>query len=356
LVEAELKNQQTRLGRMEDIEGEPGPGHYFFGSVLLFGVEDGTKIAELPKHVTRWPEPKKADEGPATELATEPAEVPEDVDAESGAIGGIKIENLGEHLKGRKVGDVVNIETTGPENHEVIPIRGRNVRVEFTIGRITKLIPAEVQDLIDMFGFEGENELRQQIKLVLNMRIESEQREVMRAQVIRHLLDNIEMELPERISESQTARIIESTRLRLQQRGIPEVTIEEKMADLRAASQQRASHDLKAQFVLERLVQDNEIQVEEHELQARIMQMAQQRGQRPDKVRDELVKNNRIYVLASQIAHEKAIDQLIDKAEVSEITAEEWNKEMGQGQQQQQQQQQQAADGGDEKSEEEKTD
>lgn len=334
LVDTELKNQQTRFGRMEDVGDEPGPGHYFFGSVVLLD-EHGAKIAELPKHVTRWPEPKK-DAAPASiasgdetaAAATEEEVGPEGVEAVAGAIGGIRIENLGEHLRGRKVGDVVNIETVGPANHEVIPVRGRNVRLEFTIGRITRLIPATTEHLVELFGFEDEAELREQIGLVLNMRIEGEQREVMRAQVIRYLLDNIQMELPERISEAQTRRVMGSARLRLQQRGMPDVQIEEKIADLRTASLQRAQHDLKAQFILDRLVMDSEIQVTERELNGRIMGMAQQRGVRPDKFREDLIKNNQVYLLANQIAHEKAVDLIIEKGNVTTLTAEEWNKEM----------------------------
>lgn len=65
--------------------------------------------------------------------------------------------------------------------------------------------------------------------------------------------------------------------------------------------------------------------VGENEVNNRIARMARQRGERPDQLRAELAKSNRLGSIALEMREQKALDRIIDKAEVSEVSLEEWN-------------------------------
>jgi trigger factor len=328
MVDREIAAQQKRFGDLEDIEGDPQPGTIFTGQLVLYDPA-GVKVAELPQHATRWPDP--AEEDPDTDTISSVDDEDNDrdkPDPETGALGGFQIEKLGTHLEGKKPGDVVVIETEGPENHEVEMIRGEKVKIEFTIDRVANLIPTTTEDLLDKFVLESEDQLREQIMLAINQKIQHEQHEVMRAQIVKFLLAEIEFDIPERVSATQTARMVENVRLRLLSRGVPEVKIEEQMAEVRSASAQKAAHDLKVELILEKLADQLDVEVTEGEINGRIAMIARQQGERPEKVRQELIKSRRAAALVGQLRREKAVDMLVQKAEVSDISAEEWNATM----------------------------
>jgi len=168
LVEQELTNQCRQHGRMEplDEETEPGPGHFLRGRVALYNLEEDPyeSVAVNPRAVVRWPE---ADSDGA------------------GALGGVRIENLAEHLQGKGVGDSISVEAVGSENHEIVEIRGRNIRLEFQIEDIRQLIPADREELATQLGCADEADLRARIKDALQAQIATEQREVMHRQIVR---------------------------------------------------------------------------------------------------------------------------------------------------------------------------
>ena len=65
--------------------------------------------------------------------------------------------------------------------------------------------------------------------------------------------------------------------------------------------------------------------VSENEVNSRIARLARQRGERPDQLRNELAKANRIGAIASELREQKTLDRIIDKAEVTETSIDEWN-------------------------------
>ncbi len=306
LVDAEISRQKERNGQIEVIDGTGGPGDFYMGSAVLMDAE-GETIVDAPTTVAKYPLEK---------------------DNGKGTLGGIEIENLTDHLKDKVASDKVTIETTGPTNHEIEAIRDQKIKIEFDIMQVSRLIPLTIEQLIEGFGLPDEETLRIQIRMLLDSQVASEQRDVLHRQVNRFLLDNIEMELPEKASEAMAQQVLHSTRLSLLQRGLSEVEIEAELAQIRSASETRAQRDLKTHFILERLSVDHKIEVDENEINSRITQIARQQGKRPNAVRDELVKSGQAMSMVSQIRHEKAADIVVDLATVTDISAEDWNKLM----------------------------
>lgn len=302
MIDKEISLQRERRGRLEPVEGDAEKGDFFIGRIWATNTE-GKEVAALQQGVTRWP----IDESGA------------------GAIGGIRVEKLADILKGRKAGDVIEIELTGPENHEIEDIRGKKITVRQNVEHIGRLHPASMEEILAGAGMPSEEELRKRLESALGEVIENEKREVMRRQVIRYLLEKTEVPLPERASAAQAQRTLEGMRLRLLQRGVPDHAIETNLAEMRAASAERGKRDLKIFFILERIAEQFGLSVNEQELNGRIFQIARARGMRPDKVRSELVESGQLAPLALQIRHEKAADHLVGMAKVSDISAEAWN-------------------------------
>ena len=66
------------------------------------------------------------------------------------------------------------------------------------------------------------------------------------------------------------------------------------------------------------------MKVSDEEILGRIAQMAAERGVRPDKMRKELMRRNQIGFVAQQIREHKALDAVVARAKVTEVTPEEF--------------------------------
>jgi FKBP-type peptidyl-prolyl cis-trans isomerase (trigger factor) len=98
--------------------------------------------------------------------------------------------------------------------------------------------------------------------------------------------------------------------------GIPQESISENIEKLRASTGEQAIKELKRNIIMEDVVSKLEITVSDPEVNGWIYQIASQYDRRPEKVRDELQANGRLDELKSQIGMEKAIDKILEMAEV----------------------------------------
>jgi len=246
----------------------------------------------------------------------------------SGAILGLKIDDFAKQVGSPKAGDSLKIKTTGPDNHENEDIRGKKLEITFDVEQVQRIVPASMEDVLAKYGMSEEAQLREGITLRLNQRIHSEQQAAMRQQVVKYLLDQVDFELPERLTSQQAAQNLDRQRAEMMYRGVEEDEIEKQLADIRSQSDERASRDLKVFFLLAKIAQDFEIQVSEQDIGARIIQMASERGMPAEKLRDDLIRHNQIQAIGQQIREHKAIDQLVEKADVEEVSAEDYRKKV----------------------------
>ena len=304
MVDREMRLQQERRGQVVPVEGEAQPGDFFFGRALLIDAASGATLGTVAETISRMPREEDPDQGP---------------------MAGIRIEGLRGLLTGKKAGDTVTAETTGPENHELEAVRGTPIRIEFSIVNVGRLIPATVEQLMQMSGSQDEAQLRQRLEDAMRNQVALEQQDILRRQVAKHLIENTTMDLPKRASAAQAQRTLEQFRLRMLNQGIPAYLVEERMASIREASSERAQRDLKLMFIMERLCEMFDVKITEQEVNGRVVQIARQQNIRPEQLRNELIRSGRASMLVAQLRHEKAADEIIRKGSVTEVPREEWN-------------------------------
>ncbi|MBI1370169.1 MAG: trigger factor [Planctomycetes bacterium] len=246
-----------------------------------------------------------------------------------GVVSGILIRDLGKELAGKKKGDIVKLEADGPASHEVEALRGKKLNIELTVRKVERLEPLPVDELVTMVGMESETELREQIKQQLSGKADQTQRQAMAAQVVKTLLEKVTLELPEGLSNRQAEQILHRRQYEMMMRGAKPQDIEEKLAELRAASQETAQKELKSLFILDAVAQKLEVEVTDNEVNGRVVQIAMQQGRRPQSLRDEMARNGQLQQLYVQMREEKAIEKIIADAKVQEISEEEWRKMEG---------------------------
>ncbi|MCC6320294.1 MAG: trigger factor [Phycisphaerales bacterium] len=245
-----------------------------------------------------------------------------------GMILGVMVEDFADQIGAPKVGSQVTIKTTGPENHENEDVRGKDLVITFTPKRADQIIPAKIEDLVERYGMGSADDLRKAVRDRIDQRLNVEQQSLMRQQIAKHLLDGTKMELPKRATAAQAARNLERRRLDLMYRGVDVQRIEEHMAELRAASGEVAVRELKLFFVLDKAAESMDIKVSDAEINGRIAAIAQQRNERPEKLRQEIINRGQVGMVYNQIREHKTMDAILAKAKVSEVSVEEFNKAM----------------------------
>ena len=253
--------------------------------------------------------------------------VPGEEDEGKGQLLGLLIDDLTPQVLGKKTGDTIEIETIGPPTHEREEVRGKKVSITFAINDAERITPLEDIQVAEQFGLEDTKMLEERIRLELENRRDSEQRNAEREQVFEYLIENTTLALPERMSEAQITRTIEGQRMEMLYRGEDPEVVEKRLAELRGQTEEHALNRLKLMFIMQQIAQKFEIKVTDEEINGRIASIARQRGERPDQVRGELVKNGSLNEIARQIVEHKGADRIVDQAKVTEIPADEWNKQ-----------------------------
>lgn len=303
-VDAQIERLCTNNGELEPRDTAE-PGDYCIGKGVMRAKdasEDEKELLDLDGAVVQVP-----------------------ADSEDGMILGIKVDDLKSQMGNAKSGDTLEITATGPEGHEIEDVRGVDVVITFTVDQVQRIIPAKAEEIAAQYGLGSEDQLRETIKLQLEQRVGIEQQAAMRQQVAKHLAENVDFELPERLTGAQAERSLERRRMDLRYQGMDDHTIETQIAEVRHGSLEVAQRELKLFFILVKAAQSLEVSVTEEELMGQIAQMAAQRGERPDKLRDQLVKSGQVQTLAQQIREHKVLDAMLNQASIEDVTVEAYN-------------------------------
>ncbi len=307
-VDNELEKLCVNEGSLEE-EDQAQPGDYVTGLAVMTADKGDKEFYNINGAVVQVPPKDKKGKG---------------------MILGVMVDDLGKQIGSPKPGNEISIKVTGPENHEIEELRGVNATIAYKIDRVDRIVPAEIDTLATMYGMENADQLKETAKSRLEQRALVEQQAAMRSTLTNYLLENTTMEMPERATAQQAARTLERRRMELMHRGVPANEIEEHIAELRSASQEAAGKELKMFFILNKVAEDLDIKVDEAEINGRIAQIAFESNQRPEQLRQELIKNNRISSIFQQIREHKALDAVLSKADISELPSIEFHEFMEQ--------------------------
>ncbi|TVQ31921.1 MAG: trigger factor [Phycisphaeraceae bacterium] len=304
MVERELKQLQNNEGDLEGRE-KAEMGDYCLGHGKLLHKDE--TILDIEGAVIQVPPAEKKGEG---------------------MILGVVVSDFAKQIGEPGKGDTITVKTKGPENHETESIRGKDIVIEFQVNEVYRIVPATTGALVAKYGFESEEQLRETIMLKLNQRVMIEQQQAMRQQIAKHLIDSVEIELPESITARQAERNLERQRMEMMHRGTPVEKIEEHIAEMRSGSSEVAGRELKLFFILDKVATQEDVTISENEVYGRIAQMAASNNQRPEELRNELVRTGRINGVAQQIREHKALDAVLAKANVKEVSMEDFRAAM----------------------------
>jgi len=235
-----------------------------------------------------------------------------------GQIEGLPLVDLGKELSGKKAGQTVTLKVTAPEAHPDENWQGKELTVEIAISEVRRRILPEANDeFAEALGFESMQEMRQFVSRRLQQRLQAQAQRDMREEICRYLLDSTDFDVPAGAARRHTARLLQRQYVELLSYGVPRERIDERLTELQAAASDRAKQDLKLQFILDKVAEDQGIEVSDDEVNARVAQMASSQNRRPERLRQELAADGSLEQVRAAIRDEKCLDLILERAEVT---------------------------------------
>jgi trigger factor len=192
--------------------------------------------------------------------------------------------------------------------------------------------------------FDTLDELRADLRTKLGELKGAEVQHVVRDLVLAKVVDGAEVDLPDKMVDEETEDRVRRSVQRLEQAGVTlEQALEAEGFDelrFRADTRAHATRALKADLVLEAVARQEDIEVTPEDLDREIAATARQLGRDPKEVARLLERSGQIASLAGDIIRSKALDFLVESADV---TSEDSSPESGDEREQQEEAEEPAA-------------
>lgn len=234
-----------------------------------------------------------------------------------------EIKDFGEVMTGAKAGDTRETELEVSQETDRIEMRGEKVKATITVKNVKFIkVPEVTEELLERIGAESEEELREEVKNILERQVTYEQRQSTRSQVLDKITESADWDLPESLVTKQVDNALRREILEMQQAGFSRQDIQARENELRQQAISSTRQALKEHFVLDKIATTENLEVQPQEIDMEIYYMAMQQGESPRRVRARLVKSGMIENLEAQLRERKAVDVILEKAEYSETEME----------------------------------
>jgi trigger factor len=206
---------------------------------------------------------------------------------------------------------------------------GEEADITVTVNKVSERTLPEVDDefasLVSEFDTVAQMREDLQTKIVEAARIE--QMSQGRDRVIDQLVAKTQFELPERTAENEIADRKAGINNQLKQAGLTLATYLERAGEYTQAQseeefwaqlEESARKSLKAQLILDKIVEEGSVEISENDLGRMLVSRAMENGSTPEQEAQHMVEHNHFNEWVSQIRRNKALETVIAAATVKD--------------------------------------
>ncbi|HTU22635.1 MAG TPA: trigger factor [Gemmataceae bacterium] len=229
-------------------------------------------------------------------------------------------ENFAEEVKGAKAGDTREIHIKLSSAVADPELRGETVTATLNIKDVkTVVLPELTHDFLHTFGVHSPEQLRELLQVILQRRLEYQQRQSARKQVMELITAASTWELPVDLLRRQAGRAMSRRIMEMRADGISEEEIKGRRRLLEQDILESTKQALKEHFVLQKLAEVEKIDVNDDDLNDEIERIAEQDGESPRRVRARLEREDLLEALAAEMIERKALDLILESAEYEDV-------------------------------------
>ena len=287
-VDQQLEQMLARYGQLVPFDGAASASDYVTANITA--TADGKQVAHEAEAVVRIRPKLSFTDG--------------------------QIEGFDKLMTGVKAGDRRTAELTLTMDAPNADLRGKKVQVEFEVLEVKQLkLPELTAEFLQEIGdFKMEEDLRDAIRKNLERQLEYQQQRDARGQITALLTKSADWQLPPGLLERQSTRELERAVMELRRSGFSEAEIRARENMLRQNSKASTATALKEHFILERIAEEEKIDVDEGDYEKEIFLIAMQSGESPRRVRAQLEKRGLMDVLRNQIIERKVLEMVEKEA------------------------------------------
>ena len=291
-VDARLEEVRDMFSTMEEVEADRGVCEGDFVVIDFEGVVDGKSLKEM-----------KA-ENYLLEVGSKRF-----------------VPGFEEQLIGMKKSKMEQVKIKLPDDYHAKNLAGKEVVFSVTLKNIKeKKLPELNEAFIKNFDkYESLDDLKKDIKKTLEEENIARSNSAFKSQIIEKLLQSNQFEVPQAFVNRQVSYMIEDTQKRLAARGMKREETPERYKEFYDHYKDEAAKMVRTSLILKNIGEKESISVSDQEIEEKIRELAQLRGQNYDSLKESLEKGNMIEDIKNEILTTKVFGFIEDRAKVESI-------------------------------------
>jgi len=217
-------------------------------------------------------------------------------------------------IKGMKAGEATEVKFKFDKDQAVAALRGKKAVYSVTVKTVRMRVLPKDDDLLAQVKVESMEKLREQTRANLAESGQQAERQRREQTAIDFLLKKTDFELP----ESQVSDEINTTLDRMMNeahyRGLTREDLEKNREAIIENATASAKRQLRIRYVLGRIAELEKITLTDEEVDQKIAELSVDFRMKPEQLRAQIEKNERMDTLRSQIRDEKTLRYLLDEA------------------------------------------
>jgi trigger factor len=235
-------------------------------------------------------------------------------------------EELDRQLPGTKPGDILKFDDTLPERFgEELTAGPTSFTVLVKDVKMVKLPEADDDFATTASEFDTLEQLRDDLRERIGEIKEREAQAVVRDRVLEAMIDRVDVDLPDSLIDDETQHRVVHAEERAQRVGMSL----DQMLEMQGWDRERLTQDsrdhavraIKADLVLEAVARAEKLEVDADEIGTEINALAQAYQRDPKELATQLDRTGQIVTLAGDIIRTKALDLLVDRADIGNETS-----------------------------------
>jgi trigger factor len=233
------------------------------------------------------------------------------------------MEPFNENLRGANVGDHKDFDVVYPPDYPDAKLAGKTYHYGVEVlGIKNKKLPDLNDDFAkDVSDAASLEELKKKIHESLEHQRDHRQKELQRERVIAELVKHHDFPVPESLVEHQMDVRLERVVRSLAAQGVDPRAVNVDWVSLRKRQQERATDDVKAELIIDRIASVENIDVTDEEVQHELEHMATHSGESAEAVRARLTKQGALDRMKAKLRSDKTLDWLAQKAQIKIVAA-----------------------------------
>ncbi len=233
------------------------------------------------------------------------------------------LEAFNENLSGAKAGDHKDFDVAYPADYPDAKLAGKNYHYAVEVlGIKTKKLP-ELNDEFakDVSDLKTLEELRADIRKRMEAARDQREKTLVREKLLAALVQLHDFPVPQALVEHQMDARLERVVRSLAAQGVDPRAVNVDWVSLRKRQEEKASDDVKAELIVDRIASEEKIEVIEEEVEAELNHLAEHSGESATAIRARLTKQGTLDRMRAKLRSDKTLDWLAQHSRIRTVAA-----------------------------------